>query len=344
MPGAPRPSCDALVAAANEAGGRDNVTVVYAEGPEFARAVRGRAPGGGPATAPDAAPPGATATGTWAQPFAEPVENGLPRSAGNRSRALLLVVRAQPHDLVRTGSRRRRRRRPCCSCGARPETQPPGSRTIAVRPSASETFGTLVRRPPQPPAPGDVLRLEPGTYAGAGRRSTDGVSLTARVPGSVTFVRPPVSGDDWVAVAADGELGGHISGIRIESTAGASRWMSGIRVTGQSRSLELIAGRRDRMRAAVGARRPREHLRRSTRRALHRLAPPRSSWAERRPASRRSATSSVRSARAARRADTRRTRRRRPRLRHNVFAGYGADVVKGLDRGRPATNASPPTS
>ena len=32
----------ALVEAANEAGGSDNVTVVYAEGPEFARAVRGR--------------------------------------------------------------------------------------------------------------------------------------------------------------------------------------------------------------------------------------------------------------------------------------------------------------
>ena len=81
--GSPEAVVDALIAAANEAGGRDNVTVVYAEGPDFARAVRGRAPGGGPATAPDAAPPGATATGTSAEPFAEPVENGLPRSAGN---------------------------------------------------------------------------------------------------------------------------------------------------------------------------------------------------------------------------------------------------------------------
>ena len=36
---------DALVAAANEAGGRDNVTVVYAEGADFARAVRAGAIG-----------------------------------------------------------------------------------------------------------------------------------------------------------------------------------------------------------------------------------------------------------------------------------------------------------
>ena len=32
---------DALVAAANDAGGKDNITVVYAEAPGFAPAVRG---------------------------------------------------------------------------------------------------------------------------------------------------------------------------------------------------------------------------------------------------------------------------------------------------------------
>ena len=82
-----------------------------------------------------------------------------------------------------------------------------------------------------------MLRLEPGTYA---ERVTldDGVSLAARVPGSVTFVRPPVSGDEWVAITGGGDLGGRISGIRIESTSDLPIDV-GIRITGQSRSLDL---------------------------------------------------------------------------------------------------------
>src|SRR5206468_11932776 len=39
--GDPQAVADALVSAANDAGGKDNVTVVYAEGPAFAAAVRG---------------------------------------------------------------------------------------------------------------------------------------------------------------------------------------------------------------------------------------------------------------------------------------------------------------
>ena len=50
--GAPEAVVEALVSAANDAGGRDNVTVVYAEGPDFARAVRGRSPNGAPAAPP----------------------------------------------------------------------------------------------------------------------------------------------------------------------------------------------------------------------------------------------------------------------------------------------------
>jgi serine/threonine protein phosphatase PrpC len=243
--GTPEAVVEALILAANEAGGRDNVTVVYAEGPEFARALRGRASGGGPATAPDA-PPAATAGATWAGPFAAPVENGRQRPAGNpvarffrwfvRSRttwfavgavtgvlaALLLVWRAY-------------------------DTQPPASRAIAVSPDAAAAFVSLGDGAASA-RPGDVLRLEPGTYPER-VTLTDGVSLAARVPGTVTFVRPPVSGDDWVAVTAGGELGGHISGIRIDSTPDLPIDV-GIRVTGQSRSIDLIAASGP-MRAAV---------------------------------------------------------------------------------------------
>ena len=71
----------------------------------------------------------------------------------------------------------------------------------------------------------------------------DGVSLVARVPGSVTFVRPSLPGDasnsEWIAITASGDLGARISGIRIESTLELPIDV-GIRVTGQSGALDLV--------------------------------------------------------------------------------------------------------
>jgi hypothetical protein len=66
------------------------------------------------------------------------------------------------------------------------------------------------------------------------------VSLSARVPGSVTFLRPAIEGDSWTAIeTASGELGGRISGIAIESSAEFPIDV-GIKLAGQSRSLELL--------------------------------------------------------------------------------------------------------
>jgi hypothetical protein len=107
-----------------------------------------------------------------------------------------------------------------------------------VAPTASEAFLTLGAGL-SAARPGDEVRLEPGTYA---ERITlgDGVSLAARVPGSVTFMRPPVSGEIWTAIdAAGGDLGGRLSGIRIESTVELPIDV-GIRIAGQGRTLDLI--------------------------------------------------------------------------------------------------------
>ena len=220
----------ALVEAANEAGGRDNVTVVYAEGPEFARAVRGRTANGAAAAPPpprqvvDTAPlevsvPRETAEtqparpGVWTRVIRSRVIWCTAGVIAGVAAALLIVWRTTGMDIA-------------------------APRTIAVSASPSAT-ALLLAEALRTARPGDTLQLEPGTYA---ERLTlpDGVSLTARLPGSVTFVRPPEAGDSWTAIeTADGDLGGRISGIRFESTADLPIDIA-IKVGGQGRSLELL--------------------------------------------------------------------------------------------------------
>ena len=219
--GSPEEVADALIAAANEAGGRDNVTVVYAEAADFARAVRGRAQ---IPSFPD----------RHAEEVIEPDESHV--EAGNPvARFFRWIVRSRITWFALGAV--------AGVCGAlflvwRTADPPAHSgRTIGVSASASSSFVSLAEALRTAGA-GDVLRLEPGTYA---ERVTldDGVSLVARVPGSVTFVRPPESADEWVAISAGGDSGGRIAGVRIESTSDLPVDV-GIRISGQSRPLELV--------------------------------------------------------------------------------------------------------
>lgn len=218
----------ALVDAANEAGGRDNVTVVYAEGPEFARAVRrARSEGlplAGGAAGPDS-PPAPVEEGT---PAATGPERGVTHVLGwiRRSRitwfaagaavgvvaALLLVWRA----------------------GEAPAS---GPRVLAVSANASAEFSSLGDAVATS-SPGDVLQLEPGTYPEA-VVLPDGVGLVARVPGTVTFARPAASTGEWIAITAGGEMGNRVSGIRIASTPELPIDV-GIRLSGQGHAVDLV--------------------------------------------------------------------------------------------------------
>ena len=226
--GAPEAVVEALVSAANDAGGRDNVTVVYAEGPDFARAVRGRSPNGAPA-----APPRLSDNGVDSEPAVRPVE-GNPVASFFRwivhSRATWFALGAIA-GVIGT----------LLLVWRTPDTEIGGARTIGVGSSASFTSSSLAAAASAARA-GDVLRLEPGLYAEQVTLG-DGVSLVARVPGSVTFVRPSLPGDvsnsEWVAITASGDLGARISGIRIESTIELPIDV-GIRVTGQSGALDLV--------------------------------------------------------------------------------------------------------
>lgn len=214
--GDPQAVVDALVAAANEAGGRDNVTAVYAEGLGFAAAMRGvLAEGASPASSARRAVRATVQSRvTW---FTLGVALGALSVLG-------LVWRAFEAPAV-------------------------GGRTIAAASTASETVGTLASAIADARA-GDVIRLEPGTYP---ERVVlpPGVSLAARVPGTAIFVRPggdvaeggsesrPGAGDEWVAITATGDIGGAVAGIRIASTP-ESPVHVGVRVLGGGRSLELL--------------------------------------------------------------------------------------------------------
>lgn len=198
----------ALVAAANEAGGRDNVTVVYAEAPGFAKAIT-EGPGG------TVRPIGSH--GGWSAGV-------LARLA--RSRPTSFVLGALLGALAALGLAWRLSLAP-----------PIGGRTIGAAPQASETIGNLATAV-QAARPGDVIRLEPGTYAES-LVVPDGVSLRARVTGASTFVRPATAEGDWVAIIAGGDSGGAIAGVRIESTPDAPVQV-GIRLGGRGRSIELL--------------------------------------------------------------------------------------------------------
>ena len=214
--GDPQAVADALVAAANEAGGRDNVTVVYAEGPRFAAALHAN-PGGATtrgAVPVPARPPGrfrragqaiVTSRMTW---FACGVALGV-------IAALFLLWRAT-------------------------EVPPVARRTIVAAPHGATTFGSLAAAVADART-GDVIQLEPGTYAER-VALPDGVSLVARVPGTSTFVRggPAASPtDEWVAITATGDGGGVISGVRIASTPELPVQV-GIRVSGHGRIITLV--------------------------------------------------------------------------------------------------------
>jgi serine/threonine protein phosphatase PrpC len=207
----------ALVSAANEAGGKDNVTVVYVEGPDFAPAVR-RSRQDVP-TLPLDVP-------------AKPEQPGEPK----RLRSL--------------GMRIVRSRTTWFTLGAlagvaaalflvwrMPTTKAVGGRTLVVGATGVGVYPRIGDAMREAHA-GDTVQVEPGIYPER-IDLPDGVHLVARVPESVTLARAAGAEGEWIAITARGELGGRISGIRIESTPELPVDV-GIGVSGQGRVLELI--------------------------------------------------------------------------------------------------------
>jgi len=225
--GSPEAVVDALVNAANDAGGRDNVTIVYAEAPQFARAF-------------------ATASGLPSRTsLPEVIDLGASEPIGSNAPA----AEEKPGPLRRIGRWVVRSRTTWFAFGAiigalatlallwRGPVRPPvPSRTLVVGLDATATYPGI-RQAMAAARPGDVVQLEPGVYT---ERVIipDGVSLVARLPGSVTLARAPTSVGEWIGITAAGDLGGRISGVRVESTIEMPMDV-GVRLSGEGRAIEL---------------------------------------------------------------------------------------------------------
>jgi serine/threonine protein phosphatase PrpC len=199
--GHPQRVADALVAAANEAGGKDNVTVVYVEGARFSAGAAARPERGprGAAHAPHEQAPAARPGQFWNSRVAWLSLGAL---AGLAAGIALAWVVALDGPLPR--------------------------RPLVVGGEAPERYASIGEAMAAATA-GDVVIVEPGEYAEA-VVMTDGVDLNARAPGTVTLVAPPDRAD-WVSLAADGRLGNRISGLQLVGRPGAPIAI-GLRLTG----------------------------------------------------------------------------------------------------------------
>jgi serine/threonine protein phosphatase PrpC len=189
--GTPDQVVEALIGAANDAGGKDNVTAVYVEGAQFAQASV-------------AAPP--------------PAERALPgrpdesETAGNRwaTRLTWLCVGALAGLAAGLG----------LAWTLSLDTPLPRRPLVVGSDSTGDRgrFGSIGDAMRAAEA-GDVVMVEPGEYAEA-VVMTDGVDLEARVPGTVTLVAPSDQ-EDWVSVTTSGRLGNRIRGVHILGRADA---------------------------------------------------------------------------------------------------------------------------
>jgi hypothetical protein len=189
--GDPGVVAQALIDAANDAGGTDNVTAVYVEGPRFAAVQEGKARSGNRA-----------AWLTLGILLGVVIGLGIP----------FLVALDLPLLPLR-------------------------ARTLVVGGIGSDRFATIgaalrVARP------GDVVQLEPGSYAEA-LVLPDGVDLVAKEPGTAVLVAPP-SRPEWVGLTIHGRQGNRVSGLRVRGQPDAPMAV-GARLAGHDVVLDDVA-------------------------------------------------------------------------------------------------------
>ena len=220
--GDPARAVQALVAAANDAGGKDNVTAVYAEGSLFASSVAGdRINALTPTEPPVGNGPSAAAQGAR-------ISQPSNRAGGStlRSRTLWFVVGLLLGIVGALGL-----------TYYVAQTQAPAPQTLVVSPETGAAYQTIAAARAIA-RPGDVVRVEPGDYAEQ-VTVADGVDLVARTPGTVTITRPPSLEPTLAALVAGGTQPARIAGVRITSHEAAPA-ETGIAVAGPGVTLELI--------------------------------------------------------------------------------------------------------
>ncbi len=190
--GAPDRVVQSLIDAANNAGGKDNITVVYAEGTGFAAA----------STAPDATLEHRGAIVAVRAPRVTSLAITLLGGLLVGLLGGLALSEWLPFDTYLTSRRTR-----TLSVG-RASPKPPGEGGAAAA-GQYPTIASAIAAS----RPGDLIQLEPGEYAERVFLK-DGVDLAARESGTATVVAP--SGDlGWATITVHGRLGSRISGLRL---------------------------------------------------------------------------------------------------------------------------------
>ena len=190
--GAPDRVVHSLIDAANKAGGKDNITVVYAEGTDFAAASRA------PSATPEQRGAIDSVRATRLSWLAITLLGGLLVGLLGG----LALSEWPPFDTYLTS---RRPRTLSVGLAAASSPSPIGFGEAGQYPTIAAAMTASSR--------GDLIQLEPGEYAERVFLK-DGVDLAAREPGTVTLVAP--SGDLGLAsITVDGRLGNRISGLRL---------------------------------------------------------------------------------------------------------------------------------
>jgi len=185
---------EGLVAAAIEAGGKDNVTAVFVEGDQFAASVR------------DAAARPGDQTKDRKDPAVKP---GAKRSLAAHVTAftvIALILAGAAYALVRAGVMR-------WPSGVEPLAAiTPALDLQVVRPT--ESIAAAIERA----SPGGQVIVEPGEYRER-LRLRDGVRVISRVPRGATIRLPAATSEAEAAVTALDMTSGEFSGFRIVGDA-----------------------------------------------------------------------------------------------------------------------------
>ena len=207
LAGRPSDVVKALIQAANDAGGKDNVTVVYVEGEQFAAKVPAIGPRrvGGEATRPK------LRSGT------PPASRQVRRPRGRRLMLAVLVllpllVAASGYALYRSGWRI-----PWQLPFALPQAiveAPEAARPTAIVVNPSESIAAALATA----APGSSIVVEPGEYRER-LVLVNGVRIVSRVPREAVIRLPSAASEGDPAVVADGISGAELIGFRIVGDA-----------------------------------------------------------------------------------------------------------------------------
>ncbi|MFL6259675.1 MAG: protein phosphatase 2C domain-containing protein [Thermoanaerobaculia bacterium] len=204
--GNPKQAAQALIDAANQAGGKDNVSVVLVEGERFAAAVRKARP--------------APATRETARP-AQTGARGAAAARGGAGSRILGVFASRPAFLIYGAilgafafAAFGQRLLGLVQGTGRPSTS---SAANVLRVGGEGGTATIAEALAQA-SPGDTVEVAPGTYREA-LQLRSGVALVSRVPRGATILPPPGSGVP--AISAQSVVDASVEGFRIAGDAQA---------------------------------------------------------------------------------------------------------------------------